>query len=192
MQRDKLKELLGEAATDELVDAIMAANGRDVNAAKSGSEALRKQLEEANAKVGELTEAANAKLTDEEKWQRELEKANAARDAAIRSLNEQSAVAVFAGAGLAEDDYKPFLGSIVTADQATTTANAKAIADLVTAKVAAAKEQAGKEALGGMKGPAGGDPSNGTMTKADFDKLGFSKQLELKSTNPELFKQMIS
>lgn len=192
MQRDKLKELLGEAATDELVDAIMAANGKDVNAAKSGSEALRRQLEEATSKVSELTEAANAKLTDEEKLQRELEKANAARDAAIRSLNEQSAVAVFAGAGIGEEDYKPFLGSIVTTDQATTTANAKAIAGLVTAKVTAAREQAGKDALGGMKPPAPGNPSGGAMTKTEFDKLSFEKQLELKNTSPELFKQMIS
>lgn len=185
-----MKELLGEAATDELVDAIMAANGRDVNAAKSGSEALKRQLEEANAKVGELTEAANAKLTDEEKWQKELEEANAARDAAIRSLNEQSAVAVFAGAGIGEEDYKPFLGSIVTTDQSTTTANAKAIADLVTAKVAAAKEQAGKDSLASMKPPATGDPAGTVATKADFMALPFEQQQALKASNPGIIGQL--
>ena len=185
-----MKELLGEAATDELVDAIMAANGKDVNAAKTGTETLKRQLGEANAQVAQLTETANAKLTNEEKLQKELERATAARDAAVRSLNEQSAVAVFAGSGMSEEDYKPFLESIVTADRDATTANAKAIADLVTAKVAAAREQAGRSSLASMKPPASGEPAGTVATKADFMALPFEQQQALKASNPGIIGQL--
>lgn len=190
MKRDWLKEQLGEAATDELVDAIMAANGKDVNAANARGESLRAQLDEANAKVGELTEAANGQLTEAEKWQKELDKAHAERDAAVRSLNEQSAIAVLAGAGLTEEDYGPFLGSIVTSDQATTTANARSIADLVSAKVAAAREQSGKDEMAGMKPPAGGSPAGAVSTKAEFMALPFDQQLQLKQQNPQIIQQL--
>ena len=43
MHRDKLRELLGDAATDDVVNAIMDANGRDINAAKSGKDDLKAQ-----------------------------------------------------------------------------------------------------------------------------------------------------
>lgn len=190
MKREKLRELLGEAATDEVIDAIMAANGKDVNAANASAESMKAQLEAANAKVGELTEQANGKLSEEEKWQKALEKANAERDAAIRSLNEQSAIAVLAAAGLTEEDYKPFLGSIVTGDQATTTANAKSIADLVSAKVAAAREQAGKDDLAGMQPPAGGKPAGSVTTKDEFLALPYEQQLSLKQSNPDILNEL--
>lgn len=190
MKRETLKELLGEAATDELVDAIMAANGKDVNAAKSGIDALKQQLAEANAKVSELTDAANSTLSDTEKLQRAVETATAERDKAIHALNEQSAVAVFAGAGLSEEDYKQFLGAIVTTDQKATRANAQAIADLVSAKVAAAKEQSGKQSLAGMKGPEPGSPAGQVTTKADFMKLPYDQQRTMLQSNPQLISQL--
>ena len=190
MKRDWLKQQLGEAATDELVDAIMAANGKDVNAANARSEALRGQLDEANAKVGELTEQATGKLSEAERWQRELEAANKRAAKAVRELNETSAVAVFAKAGLAEEDYAPFLGSIVTDDRAKTVASAQAIADMVSAKVTAAREQAGKDALAGMKAPEPGDGAGAVSTVKDFLALPYEQQLALKQSNPGIIQQL--
>lgn len=190
MKRDWLKQQLGEAATDELVDAIMAANGRDVNAANAKGEALRSQLEEANAKVGELTEQASGKLSEAEKWQRELEKANKRADEAVRELNETSAVAVFAKAGLTEEEYSPLLGSVVSGDRDRTVASAQAIADLVSGKVAAAREQAGKDALGKMAPPAGGEPSASVTTVGEFLALPYDQQLSLKRANPGIIQQL--
>lgn len=191
MHRDKLRELLGEAATDEVVNAIMDANGKDINAAKSGKDDLRAQLAEAQSKVDELTKASEANLSDAEKWQKAIDDANKRADKALHDLSEQSAVAVFAAAGISEDDYKAFMPSIVSNDRKATVAAAKAISDMVSAKVAAASEAAEKKSLGGMKPPAGGDPSNGTVsTKKEFMSLPYAKQVELRAQNPEILSQL--
>lgn len=191
MHRDKLRELLGEAATDEVVNAIMDANGKDINAAKSGKDDLRAQLAEAQSKVDELTKASEANLSDAEKWQKAIDDANKRADKALHDLSEQSAAAVFAAAGISEDDYKAFMPSIVSNDRKATVAAAKAISDMVSAKVAAASEAAEKKSLGGMKPPAGGDPSNGTVsTKKEFMSLPYAKQVELRAQNPEILSQL--
>nr|DAT29559.1 MAG TPA: minor structural protein [Caudoviricetes sp.] len=191
MHRDKLRELLGEAATDEVINAIMDANGKDINAAKSGKDDLKAQLAEAQSKVDELTKASEENLSDAEKWQKAIDDANKRADKALHDLSEQSAVAVFAAAGIGEDEYKAFMPSIVSNDRKATVAAAKAISDMVSAKVAAASEAAEKKNLGGMKPPAGGDPSDGTVaTKKEFMALPYAKQVELRTQNPEILNQL--
>lgn len=191
MHRDKLRELLGEAATDEVINAIMDANGKDINAAKSGKDDLKAQLAEAQSKVDELTKASEANLSDAEKWQKAIDDANKRADKALHDLSEQSAVAVFAAAGIGEDEYKAFMPSIVSNDRKATVAAAKAISDMVSAKVAAASEAAEKKSLGGMKPPAGGDPSDGTVaTKKEFMALPYARQVELRTQNPEILNQL--
>lgn len=191
MHRDKLKELLGDAATDDVLNAIMDANGKDINAAKSGKDDLKAQLSAAQARVEELTKASEANMTDAEKWQRSLDEANERADKALRDLSEQSAVAVFAAAGIGEDEYKAFMPSIVSGDRKATVAAAKAIADMVSAKVAAANDAATKQAFGGMKPPAGGDPATGApSTLAEFMALPYARQAELKSQNPTILDQL--
>ncbi len=187
MHRDKLRELLGDAATDDVVNAIMDANGRDINAAKSGKDDLKAQLSAAQAKVEELTKASEESLTETEKWQRSIDEANERADKALRDLSEQSAVAVFAAAGIGEDDYKAFMPSIVSGDQKATVAAAKAIAGMVSAKVDSAREEAARQALGGMEPPAGGDPTTGTVSTMDqFLSLPFDRQVELRAQNPDI------
>ena len=70
MNRDQLKSLLGEGASKEVIDAIMRANGEDVNAAKAPIDALKAQLEEANGKISSLEDEANKNLTADEQWQK--------------------------------------------------------------------------------------------------------------------------
>lgn len=190
MKRDRLKELLGDAATDELVDAIMAANGRDVNAAKSGVSDLQAQLDAANEANAKLQEAADATKTDEQRWQEQIDAANKAAAKAVHALNEQSAISVFAKAGISEEDYKPLLGSIVGEDRKATVAAAEAIAAIVSSKVDAAVADARKKALGGMEGPAGGEGSGAIATKEDFRRLSDSEQVAWKRQNPDAWKAL--
>lgn len=68
MNRDQLKSLLGEGASKEVIDAIMRANGEDVNAGKAAIETLKAQLEEANGKISSLEDEANKNLTADEQW----------------------------------------------------------------------------------------------------------------------------
>ena len=142
MNRDQLKSLLGEGASKEVIDAIMRANGEDVNAAKAPIDALKAQLEEANGKISSLEDEANKNLTADEQWQKQLDAANATAKQALRDLNEATAAAVFAGAGMSEDEYKPFIGSVIGGTRDETTAAAKAIADVVSAKAKAAADDA--------------------------------------------------
>lgn len=54
MKREDLKKLLGDAGTDEVIDAIMKLHGGDIEASKTKITDLTKQLETAQ---GQLTEA---------------------------------------------------------------------------------------------------------------------------------------
>ncbi|MBY4798346.1 DUF4355 domain-containing protein [Collinsella sp. AGMB00827] len=191
MKRDWLKQQLGDAATDELVDAIMAKNGSDVNAAKAQSEALREKLEAADARVAELAAEADGKLSEAERGKKELEAANKRAERAIRELNEAKAAAILAGAGLSEEEYSPLLAGIVTSEKDKTIANAQALADLVSARVNAAVERSGREALANMKGPEAGASANGLpATASEFMALSYERQLELKRDNPSILSQL--
>lgn len=192
MKRDKLKELLGDAATDEIIDAIMSANGKDVNAAKAPVDDLKAQLEEANNAKAELQAAADANKTDEQKWQEAIDAANKTAAKAVHALNEQSAIAVFAKAGISEDEYKPLLPSIVHDNRKDTVAAAEAIAAIIDNKVTAAVDEAKKQALANMEPPKGGndDGSASITTKEQFRKLSDSEQIAWKSENPDAWKQL--
>lgn len=191
MKREVLKELLGENATDEIIDAIMAANGKDVNNAKAGAEDLRSKLAEATSRLTELEDAANANLSDKEKQDKALEEALNAAERATHDLNEMCAVAEFAKAGLTEEEYKPFLASVVGSDRKQTVAAAQAITNVINLKAAAAKEAAEKAALANMGAPAAGEQTSSIpTTKAEFAKLGYAKQMELKTQNPNILSEL--
>lgn len=191
MNRDQLKSLLGEGASKEVIDAIMRANGEDVNAGKAAIETLKAQLEEANGKISSLEDEANKNLTADEQWQKQLDAANATAKQALRDLNEATAAAVFAGAGMSEDEYMPFIGSVIGGTRDETTAAAKAIADVVSAKAKAAADDAKKQALAGMPQPHGGDEGNGAITtKKQFRAMSDTEQIAWKQQNPDAWKNL--
>lgn len=184
MKRDWLKRQLGDAATDEVVDAIMAQNGVDVGKATDSANSFKAKLEEANARIGELEGAANAKLTDEERWKKQLDDANEAAAKASRELNEMCAIAEFGRAGLTEEDYAPFLAAVVSDSREGTVEAAKAISSVVMAKAQAATDAAKKAALGSMGTPAGGEPAGPVETAKAFDALSLEQQRQWVKDNP--------
>ena len=191
MNRDQIKSLLGEGASKEVIDAIMRANGEDVNAGKAAIETLKAQLEEANGKISSLEDEANKNLTADEQWQKQLDAANATAKQALRDLNEATAAAVFAGAGMSEAESKPFIGSVIGGTRDETTAAAKAIADVVSAKAKAAADDAKKQALAGMPQPQGGDEGNGAITtKKQFRAMSDTEQIAWKQQNPDAWKNL--
>lgn len=190
MNRDWLRQLLGDAATDEVVNSIMSANGEDVNGVKAQKAAADAQLADVSAKMAELQKQADEKLSDQEKWQKALDEAHKEADKANRALNEQTAATVFAAAGMTEEEYKPFIGSVSagTRDQAATVA--KAIADVVASKAKEASDAAKKEAMAGMQTPPGGDPAGAVTTKQQFRAMSDSEQVRWKSENPDAWKNL--
>lgn len=190
MKRDNLRKILGEEISDDVIEAIMAENGKDVNAAKESGNQLKTQLDEAKKRVAELEASASENMTEQEKWQAQLDAANAATAKAVRELNEASAVAVFAAAGIEEDEYKPFIGSIVGGTREETVASAKAIADVVSAKVKAAQADARKDAMAGMGKPGSGEPTGALTKKADFDALPAEDKIKMVRDNPGILSQL--
>lgn len=185
MKRDQLRRLLGEDVSEDVIDSIMAENGRDVNSARERGEQLRGQLDEANARLAEFEEARKASMTAEEQWQARLDEANAQTAKAMRELNEASAQAVFAAAGMSEEDYAPFIGSIVGGTRKEAVDAAKAIADVVSSRAKAAGEAAVREAMGSMTTPAGGKPASGAVSsRADFEALTPEQRMQWVHDNP--------
>lgn len=192
MKREEIKAILGDGATDEIVNAIMAAHGKDLNKANASAAELQDQLAAAKTRVAEFEEAASASLSAEEKYQKALDDANAKTAEVTRQLNEMCAVAEFKAAGLTEEEYSLFLGAVVGSDRDKTVEAAKAIASTVTNRAAKAREEAAKTALEGMSAPAGGEPAGDGMpkTKKEFLAMSYSKQVELKAQNPDIVSQL--
>lgn len=83
MKRSDISKLLPDAS-DDLISAIMDLNGADINAAKKGADELRKQLDDANAKIGLLEEAARTAVSTDE-MKKVVDKA-AALEAELNSM----------------------------------------------------------------------------------------------------------
>lgn len=191
MNRDWLKEKLGDAATDDVVDSIMAEYGKGVNAAAKSGDSVKAKVEELKKQLKELEDEKNASLSDQEKFQKQLDAANAAAAKSAHDLNEMCAVAEFKAAGMTEEEFSPFLSAVIGETKEATVEAAKAICSVMNAKVEAATEAAKKSGLAGMGDPAGGDPaSSAVKTKADFAKLSYAKQAELYAANPEILSQL--
>ena len=178
-----LRELLGESATPEVIDAIMKANGKDV-------EDVKLRLDKVTAEYDDLRKASEQSVGEADDLKAQVEEARKEAAKAIRALSEQSAIATFAAAGISEEECKPFLASVVGADRKATVANAQAIADLVSKRSEEAREKAKLDALGGMPQPAGGDPAGSVTTREEFLKLPYAQQLEMKEKNPDILKQL--
>lgn len=191
MNRDWLKEKLGDAATDDVVDSIMAEYGKGVNAAAKSGDSVKAKVEELKKQLKELEDEKNANLSDQEKFQKQLDEANAAAAKSAHDLNEMCAVAEFKAAGMTEEEFNPFLSAVIGETKEATVEAAKAICSVMNAKVETAVKAAKKSDLAGMGDPAGGDPaSSAVKTKADFAKLSYAKQAEMYAANPEILSQL--
>lgn len=100
MKREDLKKLLGESATDELIDKIMAEHGKDVEKHKTDLETLtterdnlKKQLSEASETIEgfkKLDPEALQKAADE--WKAKAEQAEQAAQAELAKLKFEHAL----------------------------------------------------------------------------------------------------
>ena len=94
MKRDEIKKLLGDAATDEVLDQLMALHGKSVEAGKTALTAaqaeitgLKKQVEEAGAQIEKFKDLdiEGVKKTADE-WKTKAEEARTEADAQIAKL----------------------------------------------------------------------------------------------------------
>lgn len=191
-----IKELLGDAYKEDMtVDDINAALADKTfvdptTLPKSVTKDVFDKTASELAKVKkELKALQETSMTADEKIQAELDKATKAQQTYAKELSKLRAKEIFVTAGLTEEDYNPILDSVVSEDEELTKAYAKNMVDLISAQKAAVEKAVKAELLKSTpKPPAGGGST--TITKEQFDKMGWKERTELKQNNPELFKQL--
>lgn len=189
MKREELAKL---GLTDEQIDAVMAANGRDITAAKKAAEADAEKLRELEEKARLYDEAEEAKKTAEQKLEDALKKAEQLKAENQKILNRTKAAVVFAQAGISEAEYAPILDGIVTTDEQATLALVENMVTLIKAKTEATEKAVKEELLKSTPTPpTGGSGGDTTITKEQFDAMGYSERLKLFNEQPELYKQFI-
>ena len=192
MNRAEVREKLPDI-TDEQLEWLMAANGSDVNGAKSG---LQARLDAAEAKARELEavveEAERAKeqnLTKEEQLERALEEMRSKQAETQKGYNRMSAAQVLGGLGLSEERLGDLLDMVVDDDADATSARAKALADTISAAVRSAVKDAAKDAQAKVPEPGGSAGSN-PVSKEQFDQMSYSERLALFNESPETYEQL--
>lgn len=162
-----IKELLGDAyqegMTLEQVDELL--KGRKLVDPETLPKSVKKEtfdktaseLAEANRKLKEIEEA---KMTAEEKLQKELQEAENTKSLYQTEFARLKAKEVFVGAGLTEDDYKDILDGVVASDVDITVARANNMVKLINSQKEAVKKAVEADLLRGTPRPPstlGGD-----------------------------------
>lgn len=192
----ELKDLLGESYKDDLtveeIKKILAdKNFVDPSTLpKSVEKSVFDKTASELAKVKkELKALKEQTMSDEEKIQEELKKAQEAQTTYTRELSKLRAKEIFVEAGLTEKEYSSILDTVVSDDEEVTKTRAKTMIELIANQKKLAEEKLKKELLKNTPSPRNGEGSL-TITKEDFQKMGWRERVELKQQNPELFKQL--
>ena len=197
MKRESIEGLItgqfAEATPEQIkaiVDAVMAANGRDINSAKAELEATTGELTALKAKADELEKFRLSTLSEEERRKEEAERtAKLASEYRVK-LNRIEAEKAFVKAGFTEEDYGAVLDSIVTEDEAAT----KTSTDLIVGLLAKNKEQVTASVksslLDATPKPIGKGASERTFTKEQFDSMSYSQRVKLYNESPEQYAQL--
>lgn len=206
MNRKTLEEM---GLAKEQIDAIMKANGEDIENAKSTLsatvdqqkaeiEGLTSQIKDRDKQLTDLQKAAgnNADLA---KQIEELKAANAeatkAHAAEVAQLRLNSAVdqAITAAGAKNGKAVKALLDTtkIKLKDDGTVEGLDDQIKNLQKAEDSSFLFEAQKQVtLKGAKVGATPDPSDVTVTPEQFAKMGYSEMMSLKATNPQAFAQL--
>lgn len=135
-----------------------------------------------------------SKLTAEELAEQQLKEKlgeieSREQELALRA-NTLEAKSMLANAEIPKEHYEKFVGILVSGDEEGTKTNVQNFIDTFN-ETRTGLEKSLQEKYSNVPAPNSSGSSGGIQTKADFDKLPFEKKVELKETNPELFKKFI-
>ena len=191
-QLDALISTETEKATKGLYnedDLKLAVNKETDRRVESG---ITKGLETYKAKWQTELEA-KAKLTSDELVKAEFTELQKTLDDKESALNLRSNLLEAKGklseAKIPETYYGKLIGNLVTSDVDNTISN---IDNLISVYVETRKsiENEIKAGLTNIPNPKG-DKGNGTVDKKSFNKMSYMEKLELKTSNPELYKSLM-
>lgn len=130
-----IKDAFPEAEDEqvsELLEKIMADNGRDITSLKHERDSKDAEIERLKTIEKELDDYRKANMSAEEQMQAALQAAEEAkRDFAMKS-NRLEIEQSFVEAGIAKEDYSDVLDSLVTADADASKASAAKLLELLT------------------------------------------------------------
>ncbi len=139
MTREDVKKIFPNATDDEIT-AFLNQHNSEVNSAK-GASIKDDDLKELREKAKKFEEYEREKLSNEERVKIALEQAEKARRDNLMLLNKTKAEAIFVADGLASEDYKDFIDSIVKEDENDTLSSAKAISKMLQKRKAAWEQE---------------------------------------------------
>jgi hypothetical protein len=189
MKRDEVLAIFPEA-TEEQLKSLMDLNGRDINLEKAKRTADKEEIERLKLIEAEYEELKGVNQTAEEKLQKALEKAAEKEKEFALKINKADAISILAGAGFTEAEYSTFIDDIVSSDSERTKRIATSYA--TTRKTVAEATEKGVKAslLQGMTPPPAGGNGGATLTREQFEKMGYAERLLLKQNSPDTYKQL--
>lgn len=199
MNREEVKKILGESATEEQISAVL-------NKFHTEQKGLTDQISNLQGQVTSLTsektellgyknkveENERANLSKEEQLQlkeQELNKKIAQTDILQNSIK---AKAILVGAGIGEVEANELVATIVKEDEKATIDGATLFANqFKNIKEVTAKQTREELSNLDLKPNASNIPPNSkTMTWEDFSKLSAKEQAEFAEKNPEEFEKL--
>lgn len=151
-----IRELFPDAddeAVGNLVDKVMASNGRDIKSFQETIAANESELERLKGVEEEYEGIKKANMTAEQQLQAAQDEAEKkVRDYNIL-INRLEVERDFVSAGIAEDDYKELLDVIVTDDKDSSKASAAKLLELLTKEKEAAVKATKEELIGSTPRP---------------------------------------
>lgn len=155
MTREEVKKLMPEA-TDEQISAFLTAHHSEIDKKTKG---LNESLSALKEKAELYDKEQAAKLSEQEKYQKLISEAEAAKAESMRLLSRTKAEAKLLESGLSKEIYGGLLDIIVSDDEAKTLAATEALIKSFSANAATAAAAAKQEAMQ-TPPPVGGQAPN--------------------------------
>jgi len=199
MNREEVRKLLGEGATEEQISAVL-------NKFHTEQKNLNEQVTTLQGQVNNLTtektellgyktrveEIERANLSKEEQLQLKEEELNKKMAQADILQNSIKAKSILVGAGVSEEEADKLVASIVKADEQATIDSATLFANQFNnIKEVTAKQTREELANLDLKpNPSNIPPNSKAMTWVSFSKLSAKEQAEFAEKNPEEFAKL--
>ncbi len=199
MNREEVRKLLGEGATEEQISAVL-------NKFHTEQKGLTEQISNLQGQVTNLTTEKKELLGYKDQIA-EIQKANMTKEQLIEAkekeldtkiksanllTNSIKAKSILVGAGIGEEDADKLVASIVKEDEQATITGATLFANQFNnIKESTAKQTREELANLDLKpNPSNIPPSTNAMTWEEFSKLSESEQNKFAEENPEEFAKL--
>lgn len=183
-----LEELKALGLTDEQANKLFAMNGKEVNAMKA-------QISELEKSKTELETLKNEKMTDQEKLDAAIKKAEETEKKYNRALAKSEAEKIFVNAGVTASEYSEVIEGIVSEDMENTKKLAEAMAKIVSDKVKAKETEVTEKLTKQMANPPKPDGSpdgnDGDSEEVKLAKLLAKTKVDSNKESEEIMKKFL-